>query len=299
MVRPTEAVLFRTIDKKKPTLLLDEIDTIYTTDADDRSEGLRAVLNAGFQSGPFSYIPRCIGKDHEPESFCTFCPKVIAGIGKNLPDTVKDRSIEIRLMRQTADAKADRFRIADVEAGADALRDDLLAWSTAARAELAEARPKMPEQLSDRQQDMMECLFAIADMGGKEWAEKARHSLVSLGASHEDQSTGVRLLVDCREIFTAKSKDKLLTNELIEGLVAIESADSPWPGWWEESLRRNNYKSPAMKLAKLLTPFNIKPSTVRLDEGTAKGYYRGDFLDAWKRYLEPVKAMETKQLGLI
>jgi hypothetical protein len=30
MVRPTEAVLFRTIDKTRPTLLLDEIDTVYS-----------------------------------------------------------------------------------------------------------------------------------------------------------------------------------------------------------------------------------------------------------------------------
>src|SRR5262249_3025108 len=111
MIRPTEAVLFRTIDKEKPTLLLDEIDTIYTTDADERSEGLRAVLNAGFQAGAFANVPRCIGRDAEPRDFNTFCPKAIAGIGKNLPDTVRDRSIEIRLIRQIEGKKAVRFRL--------------------------------------------------------------------------------------------------------------------------------------------------------------------------------------------
>jgi hypothetical protein len=37
------------------------------------------VLNAGFQSGPFATIPRCIGNNHDVEDFDTFCPKIIAG----------------------------------------------------------------------------------------------------------------------------------------------------------------------------------------------------------------------------
>ncbi len=37
-------------------------------------------------------------------------------------------------------------------------------------------------------------------------------------------------------------------------------------------------------IAKLLKPFKIKPSTVRLGAETAKGYKREDFSDAWSRY---------------
>jgi hypothetical protein len=302
MVRPTEAVLFRTIEKDKPTLLLDEVDTIYSSDADDRSEGLRAVLNAGFQAGPFSTIPRCVGHDLTPKDFNVFCPKVIAGIGKNLPDTVRDRSIEIRLIRQLGDEKASKFRAADAEKEVELIRAELDAWSRSSGSSLAAARPSMPQQLQDRQQDMMEPLVAIADDAGGEWPQRARDALVGLGATHEDQSTGVQLLADCRTIFAAIGRDKLTSGELIARLVDIESDNSPWPTWWEGDLKNNKIHSPARKLAKLLAPFDIKPATVRMgagkDEDVAKGYYRNHFLDAWKRYLEPVKGMTTMELGL-
>lgn len=299
MVRPTEAVLFRTIEKDKPTLLLDEIDTIYATDADDRSEGLRAVLNAGFQAGPFSTIPRCVGKDLEPRDFNVFCPKVIAGIGKNLPDTVLDRSIEIRLIRQLGDKKAEKFRAVDTELEAAPIRASLDAWSRASGKSLAKARPSMPSQLGDRQQDMMEPLVAIADEAGGEWPQRAREALVGIGATHEDQSTGVQLLADCRMIFEATSLDKMTSTGLLSRLVEVESDNSPWPTWWEGDLKNNKTHGPARKLAKLLAPFGIKPSTIRIgNDDVAKGYYRSDFSDAWKRYLEPVKGMTTMELGL-
>lgn len=299
MVRPTEAVLFRTIEKDKPTLLLDEIDTIYATDADDRSEGLRAVLNAGFQAGPFSKIPRCVGKDLEPRDFDCYCPKVIAGIGKNLPDTVLDRSIEIRLIRQIADNKASKFRAADSEIEATPLRWKLENWSRASGKSLAQSRPSIPPQLSDRQQDMMEPLIAIADEAGGEWPKRAREALVTIGATHEDSSTGVQLLADCRMVFEASGLDRMTSTGLIARLVEIESDNSPWPTWWEGDMKNNKTHAPARKLAKLLAPFGIKPATIRLGEGeVAKGYYKNDFQDAWKRYLEPVTGMSNMELDL-
>jgi hypothetical protein len=43
-------------------------------------------------------------------------------------------------------------------------------------------------------------------------------------------------------------------------------------------------------VALLLRPFGISPRVVRLDKSqdrgsTARGYHRGDFEDAWQRYL--------------
>jgi hypothetical protein len=48
-ISPSEAVLFREIDRDRPTLLLDETDTLFCNGKDDRAESLRALLNAGFE----------------------------------------------------------------------------------------------------------------------------------------------------------------------------------------------------------------------------------------------------------
>jgi hypothetical protein len=48
-ISPSEAVLFRKIDSDKPTLLLDETDTLFSDGNGDRSELLRSLLNAGFE----------------------------------------------------------------------------------------------------------------------------------------------------------------------------------------------------------------------------------------------------------
>jgi hypothetical protein len=62
-VQPTEAVLFRKIAKEAPTVLLDEVDTIFKGPSTDQTEGLRAVLNSGYRRG--ATVDRCAGRDKE------------------------------------------------------------------------------------------------------------------------------------------------------------------------------------------------------------------------------------------
>jgi hypothetical protein len=101
----------------------------------------------------------------EPQNFQVFCPKVLAGIG-TLPDTITDRSIPIRLQRKTRDEKVERFRRRDVEAVTAPLRENLSTWGKANVAALAEARPELPDELSDRMQEGCEPLLAIPDKLG-------------------------------------------------------------------------------------------------------------------------------------
>src|SRR5947207_1738030 len=99
-VIPSEAVLYRRIDQHTPTLLLDEVDTIFNPRTADRYEAHRAILNAGHRRG--DRVPRCVGASMKVVEFEAFCAKVLAGIG-TLPDTVADRSIPIRLERRKRD----------------------------------------------------------------------------------------------------------------------------------------------------------------------------------------------------
>jgi hypothetical protein len=104
-VIPSEAVLYRNIHHKQPTLLLDEIDTIFNPRSADKYEGHRALLNAGHRRG--STVPRCVGTSLTVQEFRVFCAKVLAGIG-TLPDTIADRSVPIRLKRRQKDEQVER-----------------------------------------------------------------------------------------------------------------------------------------------------------------------------------------------
>jgi hypothetical protein len=89
----TAAALYRRIHRTSPTMLLDELDTRLRGDG---GENLRGVLNTGFHR--IGKVTICVGDAHEDSDFNTFCPKVLAGIGR-LWDTVASRSIPIRLRR--------------------------------------------------------------------------------------------------------------------------------------------------------------------------------------------------------
>src|SRR5262249_6469183 len=96
---PSEAVLFRKIDRDKPTLLFDEIDTVFQANNSGRTENIRRFFNMGFERG--AKIPRCVGEgaNQDIQEFDPFCAKALSGIGKVLPDTVTDRCLPIELQR--------------------------------------------------------------------------------------------------------------------------------------------------------------------------------------------------------
>ena len=99
----SSAALFRSIEKWVPTLLIDEADSFAT-----KNDELRGVLNSG-HTPQTAFVVRCIGDDSEPRIFSTWGCKALAAIGK-LPDTVMDRSIEIRLRRALPGEVAEKIR---------------------------------------------------------------------------------------------------------------------------------------------------------------------------------------------
>lgn len=288
---PTAPVLFRKIEHDCPTLLLDEVDTIFNASRGDEGnkEALRAVLNAGFERRV--KIPRCDGPNHALKEFSPFCPKLLAGIG-NLPDTIADRSIPIYLQRKMPGQRVERFRARNVEPFAEPLRAALETWARTEGVleQLRGARPSIPDELPDRKADISEPLLAIADIVGAEWPEMARRSLIHVcgRAASEDENTTVKLLRAIREIFADAEVDRIASRELLEKLVERED-DAPWAEWWERDIKNGNTRGPASKLAKILKPFGIVTDTIRLpDDSTLKGYKRASFQDAWNHYLLPV-----------
>jgi hypothetical protein len=277
-VTPSEAVVYRTVDARMPTLLLDEVDAIFAPKTADRHEGLRAILNAGHRRG--ATVPRCIGVSSKPQDFKVYCAKVLAGIGV-LPDTITDRSIPIRLARKRRSEPVERFRRREATAASEPIRTELEHWAEEHGSKIAAARPPLPDELSDRMQEGCEPLLAIADELG--CGDQARAALVSLLTAErldERENAQERLLRDVRRAFDEAQQHVLPTESLLDTL----NADDPWSTWYGSGLD-------ARGLAAMLKPYGVSSRTVRVDlETTAKGYHRGDLEDAWARYLsdEPV-----------
>ena len=296
IVSITEAVMFRKIEQEAPTLLLDEVDAIFTAkNGDDGKEALRALLNAGFER--LATVARCVGPDHKLREFRVFCPKALAGIGK-LPDTVADRCIPIIMARRKPEEVIEKFRAREAKPVAGPIAAALQAWSQKQTVidKLCVARPEMPSILSDRATDICEPLLSIADLAGGEWPGMARTALVELcgGGDVTDENTGTKLLAAARDIFHMKQVDQISTIALLKALIERDG-DEPWAVWWEADIKKENTRGPAAKLAHYLRPFGIVSRTIREEDGsTPKGYKSASFEDVFSRYLPPMGSPQSR-----
>jgi hypothetical protein len=282
----TAAALYRKIHRDAPTMLLDELDTRLRGDG---GENLRGVLNSGFQRG--SKVTICVGDEHEATDFNTFCPKVLAGIGR-LWDTVASRSIPVRLRRAgKAELKALKKLRGDRAAG-ECLpyRRRLLRLVADIRDELAEADPNVPDELGARQGDIWRPLLAIADAVGGDWPTRARNAAVAVHKETGDEGdNGLLLLEDLRGLFARKGADALFSESIIEELVGMEGR--PWPEYRaDKAITKNG-------LASLLRRFDVRPLTVRVGTLTAKGYRLADLAPVFEVYLPtPERTVTTVTL---
>jgi hypothetical protein len=278
--RITPAVLARKIEADCPTLLLDEWDAMAGAHHES-TESVRGILNSGHRRNGKVSVCGPKSKGFEPINFRVFCPKMIAGIGK-LPDTICDRSIPIRLKRKAPHEKVDRFRLRLFSPVAKNLRERLRAWVQSHYQILKDAKPGLPEALSDRQQDGAEPLLAIADAAGSEWPSRARTAIIELhgrdGATNE--SIGVSLISDIRDIFSEKHAQMLSSLQLVGTLSKMEGR--PWPAMEHSGVITPN------SLARLLAPFEIFPRNLRVGASIVKGYRFDSFTEAWNRYLPGV-----------
>jgi hypothetical protein len=282
-IQPSEAVLFRRIDEVRPTLFLDEVDTLFHS-KDDRHEPLRALLNAGNRRG--TTVPRVVKSakgDMGIVDFEVFCAKLLAGIG-HPPVTVADRAIAIRMQKKLPQDMQSRFREAFVRADALEPRQQMALWASSGAIErLRDAWPDLPDELNDRLQDSWEPLLAIADEAGADWPARARAAALELAKVAEDAvPRGVELLADIRDIRDASDGlERVTTEDLLKALVEKD----PWGGWWGDQVEAGRLKSPAARLSRMLGEFGIKPKQLWMAGGKTRGYEFGDFAEAWERNL--------------
>ncbi len=282
--RPVEAVnvtpsyLFRKVasEEGRPTVLFDEIDTVFGPKAKDNEE-IRGLLNAGHRRG--AVAGRCVvrGKTVETEEIPAYCAVALAGLGE-LPDTILSRCVVVRMRRRAPGELVEPYRRRINGPDGDALRDRIAAWSESSVAPAVNYYPTMPDNINDRDADVWEALLSVADAAGGSWPERARVAAVALVADskRETPSLGVKLLADLKTVFAGD--DHLGTEVILTQLHSLE--ESPWGDVRGKALD-------ARGLARRLSPYDIKPANIRTTNGIVKGYRREDLHDAWLRYLGP------------
>lgn len=289
-VNSTPAAVFRSITEEPPTLLVDEADTIFgSPKMAEKNEEMRGLLNAGHQRD--RYVLRVVGSDHTPHRFHTFAMAAIAGIG-DLPDTIMDRSIVIRMRRRAEGERVSPYRTKRDSPALRAMRTDLARWTKPLADQALHLEPAMP--VEDRAADTWEPLVIVADLAGGSWPRRARQACTRLVASEaeseEDQPGGARILADIRRIFHVGSDpDSIATDQLLFALNG--DPEAPWAEWGRGGLTPRG-------LAGMLREFGICSGNVRMGDGTQrKGYMRNKFADAWRRYCPTVHPMPPRQGG--
>ncbi|MEI8120820.1 MAG: DUF3631 domain-containing protein [bacterium] len=266
----TPAAIYRTIERHIPSLLVDEADTFVRG-----NEELRGILNSGHLRSA-AIVVRTARGDFEPRTYRTWCPKVVALIGR-LSDTIEDRAIMIPLKRCVSGEKPERLRFDSLDQLIPVQRR-AFRWAKDHATELQYSDPIIPVELGDRAADNWRHILAIADLAGGEWPRRARVAAVTLSGSGGDREENVceLLLHDIKDLFEKRQADRMSSEEIV--LALADMYDRPWPEF------THNKPMTKAKLARLLKPFGIQTMTFRTGPDLRKGYSAQSFHDAFSRY---------------
>jgi len=268
---------FRVIEETRPTLLIDEADTLL-----HGNDELRGILNSGY-SRKTAFVVRATGtgplvapKSDEGGSslkrFSCWCPKVLAAIGR-LPDTLADRCILIRMHRKTHYEQCDRLK----NLNAATLKRQCARFILDHSEAITTSQPDTPKGLNDRASDIWEPLLALADLAGAHWPDLARQAAVNLTAIAHDNNPIGSLLLDIFRLLRETKHQRIFSRDLVEGLNAF--SDRPWKAF------RNGKEITEIWLSQQLRPYGIRPRNLFLDGEQAKGYVQDELMDVFRRYI--------------
>lgn len=289
----TRSYLMRKVDSirnekgRPPTLLIDEIDSVFRSKSDESSEALRAFANTGYRATGFYGITEGDRKK-TPTEFKTFAPMALAGKGEVVPESVMTRAVVIRLQKRMGNEPIEDFLTDLVLIEAGELNEELLNWSDYCADEISFLNPELP--VIDRDREVWLPLFKVAHLGGDEWVRKAEIALANI---QEDKSDNAlprerQLLEDVWKVFQAQEKERIKSAEIVLSLIGISGSE------WDTY----NFGKPITEkaLAKKLRSYGIKSSQMRFENGQgAKGYHRSEVQSAVRRYLDPSLPSETPE----
>jgi Protein of unknown function (DUF3631) len=274
----TPSTMFNIIEAEHPTVIFDEAETL----SGESQSVMSQVLNAGYRKG--TRIPRMVGKDQWKE-YDTYSPKIFILIG-DVRDTLRDRSIIVRMRRAVGNEIPARFVHETVKSAGETLREDI--------SELVQMNADMITQsyldhagisfLTDRDEEIWTPIFTMAqvfcpsripeleriavDMATEKTAPKRRYvELQSSEDSSQDDEYALRLLEDMIIVMNGKP---ISSQDAVTRLREIPTA--PWRKFRGDGITMHN-------IADMLSRFGVRSSTIRI--GSAK---KGDNRNVFKGY---------------
>jgi hypothetical protein len=241
---PSAAGLYRLMDLKRGTVLVDEGDNLSAL---NQPGTLRTIFNAGHRED--GSITRA---GNPVRVYVVFCPLAIAAIGK-LPSSVLSRSVVLQMQRAPRNVAAtlERFDTKNLEQMQmfSEVRWYIQEWGQHCNLQLD---PPMPKELYSRRADNWRVLVAIGD--ACDHGDEARTAAVALSRQHHDEDLVVELLADIRSVFAA---DRMLSKDLCTALHGLD--DRAWIDWRGLGDNRPPRPITQAELADLLGRFGIKP----------------------------------------
>jgi hypothetical protein len=263
--------IYRIIDRLRPTLFLDEADTLFK-----RSNLVAHVVNESWiNSG--SKIPRAARSKSDEKSYVeydVYGTQAIAIKGlHNMPDATQSRCIICTIWPKLASEAVEDFTFQDDDEF-KSIRRKLLRWSVDNAVVLRDAKPQFPPGFNNRIRTNWKMLLAIAELAGDKWPEQVRKAALKLETDRDEPSEDIRLFAALRDIWgdakerTSESLCKALAKHL--------------SGEWADITRH--------KLAAKLKPYGIRPIHGLHPTGrsnlTRGGYRYTQFENAFARLLQ-------------
>jgi hypothetical protein len=199
-IEATGAAIYRIVDRLKPTMLLEEADTLFK-----RNTVLAHIINASWEQGP--KIPR-VGPRGEVMEFDPYSTQAISMKKLNMPDTTLSRCIicmiwpklASELVEESTHRDDDEFKI---------IRRKLQRWAIDNAVGLGAAKPEFPPGFNNRVRMNWKMLLAIADRAGGEWPKRARNAALELEGGRDEPSEMNRLFAALRDGWGKAEKQAL------------------------------------------------------------------------------------------
>jgi hypothetical protein len=271
-VEVTGAVLFRIIDRLRPTLVLDEADSLF-----ERRTVLAFIMNASWSNNGVK-IPRT-GPKGEIVEYDVYGTQLIGMRGMKMPDTTASRCIICFMWPKLASEVVEEFDKRD-DAEFATIRRKLQRFAADNAMALKSAAPEFPPGFNNRVRMNWKLPLAIADIAGGDWPKRVRTAALELETGRDEPSENIRLFAGLRDVWGDALKRG--STDLCKALAAHPSGE--WANF------RGKGPITPHQLAALLRPFGIRPQHNLHLDGSAKrnegGYLRTQFETAWERLLQ-------------
>jgi putative DNA primase/helicase len=279
-VEATGAAVYRIVDRLKPTLLLDEADTLFR-----RSTVLAHIINSSWTNGG-PKIPR-VGPHGEVIEFDPYCTQAIATKGLTMPGTTLSRCIICMIWPKLPSEVVEDFGECDDEEF-KTIRRKLARWSVDNAAALRSATPEC--SFSNRVRKNWKVLLATADLAGDGWSKRARVAARELETDRDEPSEDRRVIAAIHDLIGGRAE--IMSGDMCEELAADPSGE--WTNF------RGKGPISQAQLAALLRPYGIRPVVLHPTKRAAltrHGYRASQFQNVFARLLQkPTKDPSIRTL---